>query len=101
MKLEPEDLETLQDLLEDLQGEAVALDSLAAFSWTLGASEKARDAQARHDIASARSKALTRALTALDGTGTLDPRVRPAQDERPPGPRPTLTVIENPRKTTP
>jgi hypothetical protein len=89
------DLEALRQMAEEASLDAVGCDSKAAFCWARGEPEAAQDQEALSLMYQNRARALHQALALLDGTGDLDPEVRPAEPEPR---RPRLTLIQNPEK---
>ena len=91
MKISEDDLEVLSGLMDQANQEAVGCEAKADWCRALG-DEGA--ALAQDDLAAryqGQARALCNALAVLDGTGDVDPQVRPAA----PDTRPRLTLIKS------
>lgn len=91
MKISEDDLEVLNDLLDQANQEAVGAEAKAAWCRARGELGAAQDQDAMAAMYGDQARALCNALAVLDGTGDVDPQVRPAAPEG----RPRLTLIKS------
>jgi len=91
VKIEAADLEVLAEMMAQANLEAVGCEAKAEWCRAVGDHALAEDQDALAAMYQGQARAICNALALLDGTGEVDPQIRPAEPEG----RPRLTLISS------